>query len=106
MAVATDTRTRRAPSQVGRSAVRWGLVLVVCGGALAIGIASGVCEQNLSTWVRLATTGITLGALYAMIALGYTMVYGVLQLLNFAHSELFMVGTFAGLYSITKLFAV
>jgi branched-chain amino acid transport system permease protein len=79
---------------------------VVCGGALALGIASGVCEQNLATWVRLATTGITLGALYAMIALGYTMVYGVLQLLNFAHSEVFMIGTFAGLYSITKLFSV
>ncbi|HKN49630.1 MAG TPA: branched-chain amino acid ABC transporter permease, partial [Actinomycetota bacterium] len=35
-----------------------------------------------------------------MIALGYTMVYGVLQLINFAHSEVFMVGTFAGLYTL------
>ncbi len=40
-------------------------------------------------------TGLTLGAVYALVALGYTMVYGVLQLINFAHSEVFMFGTFA-----------
>src|SRR5438309_5319264 len=50
--------------------------------------------------------GLTLGSIYAMIALGYTMVYGVLQLLNFAHSEIFMIGTFAGLYTIKGLFGV
>jgi branched-chain amino acid transport system permease protein len=40
-------------------------------------------------------TGLALGAIYALVALGYTMVYGVLQLINFAHSEVFMFGTFA-----------
>ena len=40
--------------------------------------------------------GITLGFLYALIALGYTMVYGVLEFINFAHSEIYMVGAFAG----------
>lgn len=40
-------------------------------------------------------TGLALGSIYALIALGYTMVYGVLQLINFAHSEVFMFGTFA-----------
>ena len=44
--------------------------------------------------------GLTLGSIYAMIALGYTMVYGVLQLINFAHGEIFMLGTFAGLYTL------
>ncbi|WP_370290899.1 branched-chain amino acid ABC transporter permease [Nocardioides sp.] len=39
--------------------------------------------------------GLVFGAIYALIALGYTMVYGVLQLINFAHSEVFMFGTFA-----------
>lgn len=39
--------------------------------------------------------GLTLGAIYALIALGYTLVYGVLKLINFAHSEVFIVGTFA-----------
>ena len=40
--------------------------------------------------------GLTLGALYALIALGYSLVYGVLQLLNFAHGDVFMIGAFIG----------
>ena len=41
--------------------------------------------------------GLTIGSIYALIALGYTLVYGVLRLINFAHSEIFMIGTFAAL---------
>lgn len=40
--------------------------------------------------------GISLGAIYALIALGYTMVYGILMMINFAHSEIFMLGAFSG----------
>jgi branched-chain amino acid transport system permease protein len=40
--------------------------------------------------------GVTLGFVYAAIALGYTMVYGVLEFINFAHSEIFALGAFAG----------
>src|SRR5262249_47597234 len=40
--------------------------------------------------------GLTLGAVYALIALGYSMVYAVLQLLNFAHGDVYMVGAFIG----------
>lgn len=50
--------------------------------------------------------GLTLGSIYAMIALGYTMVYGVLQLINFAHSEVFMVGTVITLYSFRNWFGI
>jgi branched-chain amino acid transport system permease protein len=42
--------------------------------------------------------GLALGAIYALIALGYTMVYGVLRFINFAHSDVFMVGAFSGYY--------
>jgi branched-chain amino acid transport system permease protein len=42
----------------------------------------------------LTITGLTLGAIYALVALGYTLVYGVLRLINFAHSEVFMFGSF------------
>src|SRR5574338_633927 len=42
--------------------------------------------------------GLSLGAIYALIALGYTMVYGVLRFINFAHSDVFMVGAFIGFY--------
>jgi len=47
--------------------------------------------------------GVSLGAIYALIALGYTMVYGVLRFINFAHSEVFMVGAFSGYY-LARLF--
>lgn len=47
--------------------------------------------------------GLSTGAIYALIALGYTLVYGVLQLINFAHSEIFMLGTVAGLLSINQI---
>jgi branched-chain amino acid transport system permease protein len=47
-------------------------------------------------WSDQLINGLTTGSIYALIALGYTMVYGVLQLINFAHGEVFMVGAFAG----------
>jgi branched-chain amino acid transport system permease protein len=54
--------------------------------------------------------GLQIGFVYALIALGYTMVYGVVRLINFAHGDVFMVGAFIGLYAIEKfhlpLFAV
>jgi len=45
--------------------------------------------------------GISLGSIYALIALGYTMVYGIIQLINFAHGEILMVGAFVGFFAIT-----
>ncbi len=50
---------------------------------------------------ELTITGLALGSVYALVALGYTMVYGVLQLINFAHSEVFMYGTFAVAWTFT-----
>jgi len=47
--------------------------------------------------------GLTLGSLYALIALGYTMVYGVLKLLNFAHGDVFMVGAYIGWFVLNAL---
>src|SRR5947199_674672 len=43
--------------------------------------------------------GIAVGAIYALIALGYTMVYGVLKLINFAHGDVFMLGSMVGWYA-------
>ena len=51
----------------------------------------------------LTLTGLTLGAVYGLVALGYTLVYGVLRLINFAHSEVFMYGTFAALWAVMLL---
>jgi branched-chain amino acid transport system permease protein len=47
--------------------------------------------------------GLTLGSLYALIALGYSMVYGILKLLNFAHGEVFMIGSYIGFFVLTVL---
>src|SRR5687768_14271607 len=46
---------------------------------------------------------LTIGAIYALIALGYTMVYGIIELINFAHGDMFMVGAFASMFLLTSL---
>lgn len=51
----------------------------------------------------LTTTGLTYGAIYALVAIGYTLVYGVLRLINFAHSEVFLVGMFAQYFTLQAL---
>ena len=53
--------------------------------------------------IQQLVNGISLGSIYALIALGYTMVYGIVKLINFAHGDVFMVGAFIGFYSITIL---
>jgi branched-chain amino acid transport system permease protein len=55
----------------------------------------GALFGSLDSFLSFTIGGLVFGAIYALIALGYTMVYGVLQLINFAHSEVFMYGTFA-----------
>ncbi len=52
---------------------------------------------SLQLFFQQLANGLTLGAIYALIALGYTMVYGVIQLINFAHGEVFMVGAYGAL---------
>jgi branched-chain amino acid transport system permease protein len=53
--------------------------------------------------VQLLVNGLTLGSVYALIALGYSIVYGILKLLNFAHGDVFMVGAFVGYFVMTWL---
>jgi branched-chain amino acid transport system permease protein len=54
-------------------------------------------------WVRFAISGIVLGSVYAVIALGYTLVYGILFMINFAHGDVMMLGSFAGYFTLTAL---
>jgi branched-chain amino acid transport system permease protein len=53
----------------------------------------------MQTLLQNLLNGIAAGSIYALIALGYTMVYGILKLINFAHGDVFMVGSFVGYYS-------
>jgi branched-chain amino acid transport system permease protein len=57
----------------------------------------------MDKFVALTVDGLTLGSVYALIALGYTLVYGVLKLLNFAHGDVFMVGSYIGFGTLNAL---
>ncbi len=59
-------------------------------------------DEFLAVLPRTILNGLTLGSMYALIALGYTMVYGILKLLNFAHGDVYMVGAYLG-YSMIVL---
>ena len=60
-------------------------------------------EFLINNFFELTITGLVLGAVYALVALGYTLVYGVLRLINFAHSEVFMWGTFASVWVLVAI---
>ena len=49
-------------------------------------------------FIQQIINGLSLGSIYALIALGYTMVYGIIKLINFAHGDIYMIGAFVGLY--------
>ena len=53
--------------------------------------------MDLQYFVELFCGGLTRGSIYALIALGYTMVYGIIELINFAHGEIYMIGAFTAL---------
>ncbi|ACM60487.1 branched-chain amino acid transport system permease protein [Caldicellulosiruptor bescii] len=57
----------------------------------------------MSTFMQQLINGITLGSIYALISLGYTMVYGIIKLINFAHGDIFMVGAYIAYLSVTYL---
>jgi branched-chain amino acid transport system permease protein len=58
---------------------------------------------NWSLFFDLTVSGLTLGSVYALIALGYSMVYGILKLLNFAHGDVYMIGAFVGWFALHGL---
>ncbi|QKW36111.1 branched-chain amino acid ABC transporter permease [Actinomadura sp. NAK00032] len=57
----------------------------------------------MSEFVQYLVNGLTIGAFLALIALGYSMIYGVVRLINFAHGDVFMIGAFAGFGTLTTL---
>ena len=63
---------------------------------LYVVLSSGVYGPD--TWVRFALSGLIIGSVYSVIAIGYTLVYGILFMINFAHGEIMMLGAFAGYF--------
>lgn len=59
--------------------------------------------MDLTTFMEQMINGISLGSMFALIAIGYTMVYGVLRLINFAHGDIMMVGAFLAYFCVTSM---
>src|SRR5918911_2738392 len=59
-------------------------------------VTASLPTLDWATFVQLCVNALQLGSVYALLALGYSMVYGVLKLLNFAHGDVFMIGAFIG----------
>jgi branched-chain amino acid transport system permease protein len=75
----------------------WGFI-----GAIALGLEGN--GLSATAWKQLIVAGIAQGSMYGLIALGYSMVYGVLGFINFAHGEVFMVGAMVGFFAANALF--
>ena len=61
--------------------------------------------MNWDILLQQVLNGLVLGSVYALVALGYTMVYGILQLINFAHGEVLMIGAMVGMTVVTQVLA-
>jgi len=70
--------------------------------ALLVVWLAGRARQNPVLFAQFLVDGIRLGFVYALVALGYTMVYGIVRLINFAHGDVFMIGAFAAFYATTR----
>ena len=105
------TAARRTP--LGRRAIelarvgidRYGLIAVLLVLPVVYGIQDLQDEGDLSRLASNLKDGLSNGAIWALIAIGYTLVYGIIQLINFAHGDLFMIGSFTavGLYGTVGL---
>jgi len=97
MEAATVTRSAPPPgigATLKRYVDRYGLIVVLLAMPVAFGIQDLIQDGNL---VHIGTNlkdGISNGSIWALIALGYTLVYGIIELINFAHGDVFMIGSF------------
>jgi branched-chain amino acid transport system permease protein len=74
------------------------IVLSLLGILIYFLVLTVLIPGGASTAAKQVANALTLGAIYALVALGYTMVYGIIELINFAHGDVFMVGTFMSLF--------
>jgi len=82
----------------------WGFRILIVA-AIVIGTIASIRAGKYSSdqWIGFVVLGISQGSIYALIALGYTMVYGILRMINFAHGEIFMSGAFSAYFLATWL---
>jgi branched-chain amino acid transport system permease protein len=82
-------------------AFRLAVLLVIIGGIVGT-VRAG--RYAGAVWLDFVVFGLSQGAIYALLALGYTMVYGILRMINFAHGDIFMVGAYTAFYAARALF--
>jgi branched-chain amino acid transport system permease protein len=83
---------------------RWlGKGFLIAVGLFALWRIVIAAQANPTLFLQQVINGFQLGFVYALIALGYTMVYGIVRLINFAHGDVFMVGAFTSFFAITRL---
>ena len=76
------------------------IVVWAIGAAIGLAVVYGTivtwraAEYSPEQWINLTIDGLKLGGIYALIALGYTLVYGILRMINFAHGDIMMIGAF------------
>ncbi len=98
---AVETAEARPPLRAGQLATR------IIGGGLLLLVAYWVVVQAVerpNQFANALVTGINNGALYALIALGYTLVYGIIELINFSHGDLFMLSTVGASFVVVTTF--
>jgi branched-chain amino acid transport system permease protein len=79
--------------------VVWAIGLVIAFGVVYGSIVTlKAGTYTLTNWIDLTINGLALGGVYALIALGYTLVYGILRMINFAHGDIFMTGPFTAAF--------
>ena len=72
-------------------------------GSVPAGATCAIRGGGIANFVEQVINGVTLGSMYGLIAIGYTMVYGIIGMINFAHGDVFMVGSFIALIFIILL---
>ena len=93
---------------MNNSFVKWLLRVIIWAiyAALGVGIILGIILlvrlNGPVFFLQAVVDGVRLGVVYALVALGYTMVYGIVRLINFAHGDVFMVGAFTSFFAITQ----
>jgi branched-chain amino acid transport system permease protein len=89
------------PRRSGLVLNRISQALLALGGVLVIYVLGRAAAGNPDVFFQQVLNGLQIGFIYALIALGYTMIYGIVKLINFAHGDVFMVGSFTSFFAIS-----
>ena len=100
-----ETASRSSPGAKPRRGpplawVGWAFLILL--GVATVAYIAGKAATNPILFLQNLLDGLKLGFVYALIALGYTMVYGIVKLINFAHGDVFMVGAFTSFYAVSR----